>query len=74
MNPPRRNPLDGDKYREQYLNNLLLQASNNQRNWNANLIYKNTQQTPSQPTDYRTTTEKFADVEKVYLDNGGRLA
>jgi hypothetical protein len=47
------------------MNNLALQASNNQMNYNANLIYKNTEQTPSQPTDYRTSTEKFADVDSM---------
>ena len=63
MNPPLTNPTDAAKYREQYLNNLKLQASNDQMNLNANLIYKNTEQTPSQPTDYRTATEKFADID-----------
>jgi len=65
MNPPQRNPLDYAKYRQQYLNNLLLQTSNNQLNLNANLIYKKTQQTPSELTDYRTTTEKFADTDSL---------
>jgi hypothetical protein len=63
MNPPKLHPLDGDKYREQYMNNLTLQAANDQKNLNANLIYKQTGQTPSQPTDMRTTTEKEQDLE-----------
>jgi hypothetical protein len=49
MNPPLRNPSDASKYREQYMNNLALQASNNQMNYNANLIYKNTEQKHSRP-------------------------
>jgi hypothetical protein len=64
MNPiSRKNPLDADKFRQQYLNNLQLQASNDQLNLNANQIFKNTGQTPTQPTDLRTTTEKIADIE-----------
>ena len=74
MNPPLRNPLDAAKYREQYINNLKLQASNNQMNLNANLIYKNTEQTPSQPTDYRTVTEKFADVDGMRREVRSYLA
>jgi hypothetical protein len=63
MNPPASAPTDRAKYREQYLSNLALQASNNQKNLNANLIFKQTGTTPSQPTDFRTTTEKSADTE-----------
>ena len=63
MNPPANAPTDRAKYREQYLSNLALQASNDQKNLNANLIFKQTGQTPSQPTDYRTTTEKSADID-----------
>jgi hypothetical protein len=73
MNPPKRNPLDGAKYREQYLSNLRLQASNNQKNQNANLIFKNTGQTPSQPTDMRTTTEKSQDIEGLKVDLRSKL-
>jgi len=63
MNPPCKAPTDRAKYREQYLSNLALQASNDQKNLNANLIFKQTGASPSQPTDYRTTTEKSADIE-----------
>jgi len=63
MNPPCRNPLDRAKYREQYLSNLRLQASNDEKNLNANKIFKITGQTPSQPKDYRGTTEKAMDAE-----------
>ena len=63
MNPPANAPTDRAKYREQYLSNLALQASNNQKNLNANLIFRQTGQTPSQPTDFRTTTEKASDIE-----------
>jgi hypothetical protein len=68
MNPPARKPLDRAKYREQYINNLKLETSNNQMNLNANQIFKNTGQTPSQLADTRTTTEKFADLEHQKID------
>jgi len=63
MNPPCKSPLDASKYRENYVANLKLQADNNQKNLNANMILKSTGQTPNQPTDNRTTTERIADQE-----------
>jgi len=63
MNPPCKNPTDAAKYRQQYMSNLALEAANNQTNLNANLIFKQTGQTPSQPTDFRTITEKAADID-----------
>jgi len=75
MNPrSRKNPLDGAKYREQYLSNLRLQASNDQKNQNANLIFKNTGQTPSQPPDMRTTTERAGDIEALKVDLRSKLS
>lgn len=75
MNPKsRKNPLDGAKYREQYLSNLRLQASNDQKNQNANLIFKNTGQTPSQPPDMRTTTERAGDIEALKVDLRSKLS
>lgn len=74
MNPAtRKNPLDSAKYREQYLSNLRLQASNNQRNQNANLIFKNTGETPSRPPDMRTTTERAGDLEGAKVDLRSKL-
>jgi len=73
MNPPQKNPLDGAKYREQYLSNLRLQASNDQRNQNANQIFKNTGQTPSRPPDMRTTTERAGDLEGARVDLRSKL-
>jgi hypothetical protein len=63
MNPPCLKPTDAEKYRQQYLSSLALSAANNQKNLNANLIFKQTGQSPTQPTDFRTTTEKSADVD-----------
>ena len=68
MNPPRTKPVDENKYREQYLNNLRVEASTTQLNANANAIFKKTGQTPTQPTDTRTTTEKHDDIEKVKIE------
>ena len=74
MNPvSRKNPLDSAKYREKYLSNLRLQASNDQRNQNANSIFKQTGQTPSRPPDTRTTTERASDIEALKVDLRSKL-
>ena len=68
MNPiDRRHPTDYDKYREQYMSALRMQASNNQKNQNAN-IFRKQGIPPQSPTDFRTTTEKTADVEGLKGD------
>lgn len=68
MNPiDRRHPTDYDKYREQYMSALRMQASNNQKNQNAN-IFKKQGIPPQGPTDFRTTTEKTADIEGLKGD------
>lgn len=75
MNPSsRKNPLDGAKFREQYLSNLRLQASNDQKNQNANMVFKQTGQTPSRPPDMRTTTEKASDIEALKVDLRSKLS
>ena len=64
MNPiTRKSPSDNAKFRENYLANLQLQATNNQKNQNANIIFKQTGAPPPTLPDYRTLTEKFADLE-----------
>ena len=68
MNPPAKKPTDQAKYREQYINSLRLEASNAQRNLNANQIFKQTGQSPAPPPDNRTTTEKYGDRERLKLD------
>jgi hypothetical protein len=70
MNPQtRKTSLDNAKFRENYLSNLRLQASNNQFNQNANMVMTTTGQPPQRPTDMRTTTERAQDAEgmKVML-------
>jgi hypothetical protein len=72
MNPiSAKAPSDRAKFREQYINALRIQASNNQLNQNANNILKQTGATPTIPTDFRATTEKFADFEgmKILLES-----
>ncbi len=61
MNPNfRKTSQDAKSIRKQYLAGLALEASNNQKNQNANLIYKSTGATPTQAQDLRGTTEKYA--------------
>lgn len=61
MNPNfRKTSQDSKTIRKQYLAGLALEASNNQKNQNANLIYKSTGATPTQAQDLRGTTEKYA--------------
>lgn len=72
MNPiNRKAPSDQAKYREQYINNLRIEASNNQLNQNANMILKQTGATPTIPTDFRGSTERYADFEgmKILLES-----
>jgi len=73
MNPPSKNPSDSAKYRQQYINNLRLQSSNDQLNLNANQIYHKTGQTPAPLPDVRSTTEKEADVEKLRIEVRSQL-
>ena len=74
MNPNLvKNPLDRAKYREQYLSNLRLQSSNDQKNQNANSVFKQTGTTPSRPPDMRTTTEKAGDIEGMKVDLRSKL-
>jgi hypothetical protein len=65
---PNRNPTDADKYRQQYLANLGLRANIDDMDLQANKIYKKTGQTPTQPTDTRTTEEKYADIERLKIE------
>jgi len=64
MNPTgRKTAKDGAKFRQQYLANLALEASNIQTNTNANLIYKETGASPTKSTDPRNATERYAGLE-----------
>jgi len=65
---PLNNPSDNNKFREQYLANLALRAKLDDQDLQANKIYIKTGQTPSQPTDNRTTDEKYADIERLKVE------
>jgi hypothetical protein len=65
---PLNNPSDNNKFRQQYLANLALRAKLDDKDLQANKIFIKTGQTPSQPTDTRTTAEKYADVERMKID------
>lgn len=67
-------PTDAAKLRQNYLANLSLQANINDMNLQANKIFKKTGQTPTQPTDNRTTSEKLADIERLKIDVRGELS
>jgi len=59
---PLQKPLDAAKFRRQYLAGLALEVSINDKNFLANQVYKKTG-VPQQPTDQRTTSQKFRDFE-----------
>ena len=61
---PLQNPMDSSKFRTQYMGYLNQQIKNDSMNLEANKIFKKTGQTPTQMTDTRTTSEKYADIEK----------
>lgn len=71
---PNLNTYDPIKFRSQYMGYLNLQAKNDDVNLQANKIFKKTGQTPSQPTDTRSTTQKLADVERLKVDLRASLA
>ena len=66
-------PSDASKLRQNYLANLSLEANINDMNLQANKIFKKTGQTPTQPTDSRTTAEKLADIERLKIEVRGEL-
>lgn len=65
---PNRGPRDAQKFREQYLANLDLQVKLQNKNYEANKIYKRTGQTPSIMQDTRTLDEKLADLYRLKID------
>jgi len=69
----RRNPTDASKFRQNYLANLALEANINDKNLQANKIFKKTGIAPNQPTDQRTTAEKLADLARLKIDVRSQL-
>ena len=64
---------DQRRVRKEYINNLRLMTSNEQKNYNANLIMKETGQVPMEPLDARSLTEKKADIERLKIELRMRL-
>ena len=65
---PNIKPTDASKFREQYLAELALQAANDDKNLQANKIYKKTGQSPSIVLDTRTSAEKLADKQRLKIE------
>lgn len=61
MSAPR---ISAEEFRKRYLGSLRQQISNDNKNLQANQLFKQTAQ-PSQIEDNRTITEKFADEERL---------
>jgi len=64
---PLRNPSDAEKYRQAYLATLDLQIANNDKNFQANKLHRRTGVVSTQITDYRSTSEKLADVTNLRI-------
>lgn len=67
------NPLDATKFREAYMANLDLRARLDDTNLQANKNYIRTGQTPVEPSDFRTSEEKLADVARLRIEVRQRL-
>jgi len=65
---PQQKSSDAEKFRQEYLAMLDLQAANNEKNLQQNLLHKRTGQIASQITDYRTPTQKLADVTALRIE------
>ena len=59
---PLRGPNDASKFRKAYMATLQLQGELNKKNFDANALYRRTGVVPTQITDYRSTSEKIADL------------
>jgi hypothetical protein len=69
---PLKSPSDADKFRREYLNILKLQTRNDDKNYSANRLFKQTG-VPQQPTDTRTFDEKMRDIEGLKQSIRGDL-
>ena len=65
---PVNSAIDQRKFRNTYMSNLRLRSEIDDKNLQANKLFHRTGQTPVEMTDYRTTTEKIADIYKLRLD------
>ena len=70
---PNRTPLDAAKFRQAYMSNLKLRIALDDKNLQANKIYKRTGQLPIEPSDFRTLEEKLKDVLTLRRDVRSQL-
>jgi hypothetical protein len=61
---PSNTKSDQVAFRKEYMKSLNQQIANDDKNYDANQIYKKTG-TPQQPTDTRSTTEKLRDIQTM---------
>lgn len=71
---PNINPSDAEKFRQQYLSNLDLRVRLDDTNLQANKVYKRTGQLPVEPSDFRTSEEKLADIERIKVEVRSKLS
>jgi hypothetical protein len=71
---PCKTPSDAQKYRDAYMADLNLQIKNNDKNLQANKLHQRTGVVATQISDYRTTSEKLADVETLRAVVRGELS
>lgn len=69
---PLRKIGDAEVFRKQYIANLQLMSKIDDVNLQANKTYKRTGQIP-ELTDYRTLSEKLADIERIKIDVRNKL-
>jgi len=70
---PNQTPLDASKFRQAYMSNLNLRIALDDKNLQANKTYNRTGQLPVEPSDFRTTEEKLADVLTLRRDVRSQL-
>ena len=61
---PSNTKSDQVAFRKEYMKSLNQQIANDDKNYDANQIFKKTG-TPQQPTDTRSTTEKLRDIQSM---------
>ena len=67
------NATDADKFRTAYMENLALRAKLNEIDLAANKLYNRTGVLPAEMSDFRTTSEKLADIEMLKVEVRSRL-
>lgn len=70
---PVNTPTDVKKFRKAYMATLKLQEELTKKNYDANVLYKRTGIVPTQILDYRSTTEKMADLLQLRVLLRSRL-